>query len=118
MIESEYMRKLLVRASSEIPNLRLFRRNVGALKVSERRMFRSGIPGQCDLYGYERGTGRVVEIEIKNVRGRLTQAQERWRDWCREWGIPWVLCDVSLLDPSPDATVTRWIEQIREAMKR
>jgi len=118
MIESEYMRKLLVRASVEIPDLRLFRRNVGALKVSERRMFRAGIPGQCDLYGYVRGTGRVIEVEIKNVRGRLTRDQVHWRDWCCAWGVPWVLCEVSLLDPSPDATVTRWIRQIHEAMNR
>jgi hypothetical protein len=118
MIESEYMRRLLARSATELPSVRLFRRNVGAIKMPSRRVFRFGIPGQCDLYGYERGSGRALEIELKNVRGRLTPAQERWRDWCREWGVTWILCEVRDRDSSPDETVTRWLWEIKAAMMR
>lgn len=33
-----------------------------------------------------------VWVENKAPKGRLSPAQEDWRDWCRSIGAPWFLC--------------------------
>lgn len=48
-----------------------------------------GVPGFPDLI-CARG-GRVLYLELKTTRGRLTADQERWRDTLRAAGQDWRL---------------------------
>lgn len=108
--EADYMRALMSRASSELPHVRLFRRNVGMTSVGG-RTFRSGIKGQCDLYVLARG-GWYGEVELKRYT-KLSEDQERWRDWCNQWGVPWVCLSVSKGE-EPAATLARWCGELRQ----
>lgn len=108
-LEVDYQRALLVRAASEFPHVRLFRRNVGLVKMSDGRMFRASIPGQCDLYAMARG-GWYGEVEVKRW-GKLSAEQEKWRDWCLEWRVPWALLEADKSE-APIETVDRWVEEL------
>src|SRR5580698_4791972 len=107
-LETEYVRGLMARAAVEIPDVRLFRRNTGMVPVDD-RVFRAGIPGQCDLYALAKG-GRHYEIECKRF-GRLSEAQGRWQAWCLMWGVPWLLLEVRRTE-QPAETVTRWVREV------
>lgn len=113
MRELELQRALLIAAPAALPAVRLFRRNI--VNASSQSLpgvrLRAGIKGQADIYGLVRG-GRHIEIELKSATGRLRPEQERWRDWCREWGIEWVLLEASRLE-NPDETVRRWLSELR-----
>lgn len=70
------------------PNIRIWRRNTGALSADHgKRFIRFGVPGMSDLFGIigyircpkcGRLTGRGVhlEIECKRYGGKLSQAQK------------------------------------------
>ena len=107
-LEADYQRALLARASLTFRDVRIFKRSTGVIKVED-RMFRAGIKGQADLYAISRG-GQHYEIELKRF-SKLTEAQEQWAEWCRSWGIPWLLLEARK-DESPIATVNRWIEEL------
>lgn len=113
MSEASLMRAFLGRASYEFKNFRLFRRNIGVMQVKD-RIFKAGIRGQCDLYGYTR-SGHVIEIEVKAL-GKLNPDQERWRDWCRFWGVPWLLLEARK-DEFPAQTLDRWIDELRRFLE-
>jgi hypothetical protein len=95
-----------------IPTLRAFVRSVGVFELEDGRVFRAGIKGQCDIYAMARG-GLHIELELKAEKGRLTKEQIAWRDFCIEWGVPWLL-----LQPARgelvEATMERWIGLVRE----
>ena len=115
MIESDYQRLLLLEAPKRLPHVRLFRRNVGAVKAAvgadgAARWTRFGIPGQSDLWAVVRG-GYIIEIEIKGLAGSLSPVQRAWRDFCLGWGVPWLLLK-PLKGEAPEATVARWIGDI------
>ena len=98
-------------ATMQLPHVRLFRREI--LKaVIEGRHVKAGITGQCDLYGVVRG-GLHVEVETKAISGRLSPEQKTWRDWCQKGEIPWLLLKPEK-DESPEATVQRWVEELRQ----
>ena len=113
MSETEYIRSFMALAATQIPDLRLFRRNVGAIQMHG-RVFRSGLPGQADMYGYERGTGRAIEIEAK-LKSKLSPDQERWRDWCQSWGVLWLVVEAGRGETQAQA-VARWVAELRAAM--
>lgn len=112
-LEGDYQRALLARVAIELPNHRFFRRNTGMVKVDD-RVFRAGIPGQCDLYVVGRG-GWHGEVEVKRFGG-LTPDQEHWRDWCAAWCVPWLLVVVERGE-EPAHTVARWVEEVRTWLK-
>jgi hypothetical protein len=106
-LEADYQRAFLARASLELRDHRMFRRNVGMIKVDD-RYFRASIPGQCDLYVIGRG-GWHGEIELKRFT-KLTPDQEHWRDWCAAWGVPWLLLEAGRPE-SPPETIARWMAE-------
>jgi len=72
---------------------RIFRRNVaGAVRMARGGVVHVGQRGQADLYGWEVGTGRHIEVEVKrpgrDTTPRLRRAmQDGWilaaqRDGC------------------------------------
>lgn len=90
MREGDLQRLFLIAAAERIPNLRLFRRNVGSVQMDDGRRFRSGIPGMADLYGYWQDSARrarPIEIEIKGLKGRLSKEQEAWERWCHSRNV-------------------------------
>lgn len=114
MTETQLMRLLLERAPAELPDARLFRRNVGRFRSFDgARVVHVGIEGQADLYALLRG-GIIVEIETKSATGSLRVAQERWRSFCAAWGIRHLLL-CAPKGATPDDVVTGWIEQLRSA---
>lgn len=104
MLETDYVRALLGRTSLTLRDVRLFRRNTGTIQLED-RVFRAGVPGQCDLYALGRG-GWHGEIECKRY-GKLSDPQARWRDWCISWGVPWLLLEVARGE-TPAVTLARW----------
>lgn len=104
------MHALMKAAAPRFPTVRLFRRNVGSMMVDD-RYFKAGIKGQCDLYAIDRAAGHY-EIEVKRF-GKLSPNQVVWRDWCREWGVPWKLIVVHL-DELPAQTIERWLTELEE----
>ena len=113
MRESAPQAHLLLIAPVRIPSLRLFRRNVGAMKM-DTRWIRFGIKGQCDLYGILRG-GRTIELECKAPYRELTDEQCAWRDWCVQWGVPWLLLRQGRHE-DPRETAERWCDEIAAAL--
>lgn len=61
-------------------DIRLWRQNVGSVKVGD-RLFRAGPPaGAADLSGLVVGHGWRLEIEVKTTSAR-TKAQRLWADF-------------------------------------
>ncbi len=117
MTETDLLRLLFMHAPAELPDARLFRRNVGRFRTfGGERVVHVGIEGQADVYAILRG-GRIVEIETKARRGRLSPAQEAWRDFCAGWGIPHVVLR-ERRGATPDETVQEWIEELRAVFAR
>jgi hypothetical protein len=109
VLETDLVRALIANASLTLRDVRLFRRNVGLVKLQD-RVFRAGVPGQCDIYCIGRG-GWHGEVECKRY-GKLSAEQVYWRDWCRAWGIPWMLLEAHKGE-LPVATVDRWLAELR-----
>jgi len=116
MPESLAQSRLLLDAPRALPDLRLFRRNVGAGKLASGQFVHFGIRGQCDLYGLQRG-GRHIELELKARNGKLSEFQQTWRDWCLGHGVPWLML-VELRGETVELTTARWIDEIRQALFR
>lgn len=56
-----------------------FRANVGKLYTEDGRMIATGLPkGFPDLFGYRKGDGRIVFIEVKTAKGRLRPEQAKF----------------------------------------
>lgn len=81
-----------------------------AAQLRDGSWVRAGIPGQADAYAYVRG-GLVVEIETKSAAGRLEAAQRAWRDFCRDWGVTYLVLRAGR-NEAPGATVARWLEEL------
>jgi hypothetical protein len=73
--ESKIQRSIVVRLSRL--GIRLFRRNVGAMKTDAGGFVRFAAPGQSDLWGIDRA-GRHWEIECKRSGNKPTPAQLAW----------------------------------------
>lgn len=97
------------RAVEAIPDLRLFRRNIGFAPDARVRF---GVPGQADVYGYlARAVAIPLELELKAHGGRLSEPQKRWRDFCFQFHIPYFLLEQSA-NETPDETVNRWVSTL------
>jgi hypothetical protein len=73
--ESKIQRSIVVRLSRL--GIRLFRRNVGAMRTDAGGFIRFAAPGQSDLWGIDR-TGRHWELECKRPRNKPTPKQLAW----------------------------------------
>jgi len=75
--ETSVMRAILC-AISALPGALFWRRNVGVFRqLKGAGIVRAGLPGQADLAGIYRG--RAIEVEVKTVRGGLSDEQKRWK---------------------------------------
>jgi len=81
--EKEIQKSMLKYAELFPMHLRLFRRNVGAVKVGG-RFVRFSEAGQSDVTGFL-STGKTVEIECKTAKGKMTLEQLCWQETCRRF---------------------------------
>lgn len=64
----------------------VFRTNVGKVKMMDGRWFDTGLPkGHPDLYGF-RSDGQIFYIEVKNEKGRVRLAQEKFIEVVKQRG--------------------------------
>ncbi len=115
MSESVLQAKLLLEAPKRIPHLRLFRRNVVVARM-ENRTVRAGIKGQCDLYGYFRGS-IAVEVELKAAGKSSSPEQRAWAEWCKEWRVIHAVLRAQKGE-SDEQTIDRWCAELAELYER
>lgn len=68
---------------------RMFRRNTGVMRATYKgktRIVRFSQVGAADLYGWHRGSGRHIEVEVKGPGGVLTPEQAAWLENARADG--------------------------------
>ena len=114
--ERDLKSALLLAAPRELPNLRLFTRQVMRVRLLDPdRTIPIGIRGQCDLYGLCRG-GLHIELELKTATGVLSPKQVAWQAFCLEWQIPHLVLKARSGE-SVEETVKRWCDEIRELLR-
>lgn len=114
--ETDLLKLFVHCAEKELPECRLFRRNVGAAKFGS-RWVRFGVPGQGDAYGIIRGSpARLVEIECKALRGAMGEHQKAWRDWCVSWGVEHLELRPEKGETAYE-TVARWVGMLKAVVR-
>lgn len=94
-------------------SVRLFRRNVinktmQDLHSGNVHQVKAGIVGQSDVYGYVKSQPAIpFEVEFKAAKGRESNEQVTWRQFCGVWGIPHLILR-SAIDESTEQTLSRW----------
>ena len=84
--EAEIQAEIL-EAFGASPSLRLWRNNVGVARTLDgQRMRRFGVPGSADILGILKPKGRMVAIEVKGPRGRLSDKQGLWQQMFEDHG--------------------------------
>jgi len=120
ILESTLQTALLLAAPRELPDLRLFRRNIGTSHVVRKgggvRAITFGVAGQSDLYALVRG-GKHIEIELKSATGRLTTDQAGWAAFCHSWGVQHIVLHAEP-DETTEQTIQRWCSELRSVMVR
>lgn len=76
--EAHILAEIMARCGARA-DCRLWRQNTGALRDSDDRLVRYGIPGQADISGIYLD-GRRIEIEVKAAKGRVSDAQKAWAE--------------------------------------
>lgn len=111
MNETDLLHLFIQQVPFSLPDVRVFRRNIINVMTVHGQWARNGQPGQADAYAITRG-GLHVELEAKAAAGKLAEAQRRWRAWCEDWAIPYLLLRV-LTRETPERTVERWVENLQ-----
>ena len=66
---------------------RLWRSNAGRIQTKQNRWIKLFPKGFPDTVGYRKGDGKFIAIEIKNSRGKLRDAQERFKEFAKDQPI-------------------------------
>lgn len=75
------------------PYVRLFRANVGRVKLPDGRWFSTGLPkGYPDLCGYHRISGKAVYIECKLKYNKPSEEQIKFIDEAKAAGALAAVC--------------------------
>ena len=86
----------------------IFRANVGKVKTPDGRYFDTGLPpGFPDLFGFRKSDGKMIFIEVKAPRGRLSKLQQWFLDNTRNFPVIVGVCRsvddaLRLIGVSPD----------------
>ena len=80
-----------IRAYLGTKGIACFRCNVGRVRTADGRFFDTGLPeGFPDLIALP-GNGLIAFIEVKTLKGRLREAQKRFRDWATSKGYKYIV---------------------------
>ena len=71
-------------------DMRIWRQNTGAI-VIENRMVKFGVPGQADITGLLIPSGRRIEIEVKDAKGRQRESQKKFQAMIEKAGGIYIL---------------------------
>lgn len=66
-------------AVGNLPGVRVWRNNTGALRDATGQLIRFGLKGSADILGIVGPAGRFLAIEVKAPRGRLSEHQQNFR---------------------------------------
>lgn len=84
MTEADIQSKIRIELSKL--NYTIFRVNVGTVRMSDGRLFKTGLPkGHSDLYGF-RPDGQIFYIEVKSVTGKARPDQIKFIRTMKERG--------------------------------
>lgn len=94
----------------------IFDRNMQDLHTGRVHHLKSGIVGQCDVYGFiQSSITRPIEIEFKGAKGLLSKEQKAWRAFCSTWSIPYI--ELRAVAGESDAQViSRWSLELDKAV--
>lgn len=84
MTTKELTSELIFEITQQFP-ARVRRRNVGATTVGD-RFIRFGHPGEADITGIIAPLGICLEVEVKNGKDRLTEAQTSFLKMIETYG--------------------------------
>ena len=115
MNETDLLHAFRTAVPFALPDVRIYRRNIINARSDKGVRLRNGIKGQADAYAIVRG-GLHVEIETKAARGVLSDEQKAWRDYCLAFDIPYLMPKAKA-DETPEQTVARWVEELREVIR-
>lgn len=116
MDETDLLHLFMVATPATLPHVCIFRRNILNVRTDTGRRVRNGIKGQADAYALVDG-GRHVELEAKSATGVMSPKQLAWQRNCRRRGIPHLVIRARQTE-TPDATVARWVAELREEIAR
>jgi hypothetical protein len=112
--ETELRRFYVAKCTAVILDARLFVRNVGQFQDDRGNVFKAGITGQADVWGWlfrDDGTWPMpLEIELKNVRTKESDGQRAWKAYCDSNGVPHLKLRAKKGE-TPRQVVDRWIEE-------
>ena len=64
---------------------KVFRANVGSVRTSDGRFFKTGLPsGFFDLFGFRPEDGKIFFIEVKNETGKARPDQIRFHEMLQD----------------------------------
>lgn len=110
MNESDLGALLTERFPYRFPHLQIDRRNILNVETSGGWRARNGKRGQADYFVY--GPRVHVEVETKAARPKWYKEQLAWRALCQRLEIPYLIAR-ALPGEEPEATVARWLEELR-----
>lgn len=70
--------------------MRIWRQNTGAA-LTKNGMVRFGVPGQADITGLLIPSGRRIEIEVKDAKGRQRESQKNFQAMIEKSGGIYIL---------------------------
>lgn len=111
MGERDLVRLFIEQVPYALPEARVFQREILNVETAQGWRARAGVAGQADCYALVKG-GRHIEIEAKAVKHKWYARQLAWRQFCQEWGIPYLVLKANTGE-SPTQTVERWIALLR-----
>lgn len=100
--EADVLHDILL-AYGALPWLRLWRANAGAARTRTGTLVRFGVPGQADISGILKPSGRRIEIETKSATGRQRESQRRFQAMIEQHGGLYILA--------------RSVEDVRKALQ-
>lgn len=66
----------------------VFRGNVGKVRMADGRYFDTGLPkGYPDLSGFRKSDGKMIFLEIKNEKGRLSKDQKHFLETMKQYPV-------------------------------
>lgn len=85
MREQAIQQEIMARLGA-LPGLTIWRNNSGALVDQRGQLVRYGQPGSADVLGILAPAGRLLAIEVKAARGKLSDRQIAWGAMIRNHG--------------------------------
>ncbi len=110
--ETELRRFYVAECTERFLDARLFIRNVGQFQDERGNVFKAGITGQADVWGwlYRPPHPMPLEIELKNVRTPERPGQKAWKAYCDSNRVPHLKLRAKKGE-TPRQVIDRWVAE-------